>query len=69
MNAVGPETVSADTVPDLMRSWFPDRYRDLDLSHYERPGHSRDPVFDITRIKVELGFIPKKCTPDQAAGR
>jgi nucleoside-diphosphate-sugar epimerase len=62
MNAVGPESVAVDTVPDLMRSWFPDKYWDLDLSHYEKPGHGRDPVFDITTIRNELGFIPKKCT-------
>lgn len=59
MNAVGPDSASEDTVPDLMHSWFPERYQQLDLSHYKCTGHERDPVFDITRIKSELGFEPK----------
>ncbi len=59
MNAVGPDSASTDTVPDLMRSWFPHAYKDLDLSHYQRPGHEKDPVFAINRIKEELSFEPK----------
>ncbi len=59
MNAVGPDSASEDTVPDLMRYWFPKYYQQLDLSYYKRPGHERDPVFDISRIKTELGFKPR----------
>ena len=27
---------------------------------YERPGHERDPVYDISRIREELGFVPER---------
>ena len=30
------------------------------MAHYERAGHERDPVYDIARIKAELGFVPAR---------
>lgn len=60
MNAVGAQACAADTVPEILRAWYgPDADR-IDLSHYARPGHERDPVYDISRIREELGFVPER---------
>ncbi len=60
LNAVGAQACAEDTVPEILRAWYgPDADR-IDLSHYERPGHERDPVFDISRIREELGFAPER---------
>lgn len=60
MNAVGAQACAEDTVPEILRAWYgPDADR-IDMSHYERPGHERDPVFDISRIREELGFAPER---------
>lgn len=58
MNAVGARACAEDTVPDILRAWYGSDVDRLDLSHYERPGHERDPLYDITRIREELGFAP-----------
>ncbi len=63
MNATGAHTCVAGTVPELMRSWYGADAEAIDFSHYERPGHERDPVFDITRIRDELGFTPVRGIP------
>jgi len=57
MNAVGPKVFAEDTVPEIMRAWYPDLK--IDLSHYERPGHEHDPIFDIRRVREEIGFVPE----------
>ena len=59
LNAVGGQACVAVPVPELMRSWYGSDVDELDFSHYERPGHERDPVYDITRIRQELGFVPQ----------
>jgi len=38
---------------------------ELDMSHYERPGHERDPVFDTRLIEAEIGFAPKRKVLDE----
>lgn len=60
MNAVAAQACAADTIPDIIRAWYGSDADRLDLSHYERPGHERDPVFAISRIKEELGFVPER---------
>ncbi len=60
MNAVGTQACAEDTVPEIIRGWYGRDTDKIDLSHYERPGHERDPVFEIDRIKEELGFIPER---------
>lgn len=60
LNAVGAQACAEDTVPEIIRSWYGRDADRLDLSCYERPGHERDPVFDISRIKHELGFVPER---------
>ncbi len=59
LNAVGAQACTAVSVPELLRSWYGDDANTLDLSHYEEPGRERDPVYDITRIREELGFVPQ----------
>jgi len=59
MNAVGAQACVEDTIPEIIRARYGEGAAGLDLSHYERPGHERDPVFDISRIKQELGFTPE----------
>ncbi len=57
MNAVGAQANAGDTVAEIIRGWYGD---DVDVSHYQRPGHERDPIYQIDRIKEELGFVPQR---------
>ena len=59
LNAVGGQACTAVPVPELLRSWFGSDADGLDFSHYERPGREKDPVYDITRLREELGFAPQ----------
>lgn len=58
MNATAAQANVADPLPVVLRAWWPDL--ELDLSHYERPGHERDSAFDIRRVRTELGFVPQR---------
>lgn len=60
MNAVGTRACADDPVPVIIRSWYGRDAEKIDLSHYERPGHEQDPLFDISRIREELGFVPER---------
>ena len=40
-------------------SWYGSDADRLDFSHYEQPGRERDPVYDISGIREELGFVPQ----------
>ena len=53
MNAAGPRAWVADPVADILRGWWGE---EVDVSHFDRPGHEYDSVFDVTRIREELGF-------------
>ena len=64
MNAAGPQACVIDTIPEIFRARYGADAAGLDLSHYERPGHERDPVFDTTRITEELGFVPERTVLD-----
>ncbi len=57
LNVVGPRACSYDPVATLLRAWYPNG--DLDLSHYEKPGDERAPLFDMDGIRRELGFVPQ----------
>lgn len=54
MNASGPKAWAADPVADILRNWWGD---DVDVSHFEQPGHEYDSVYDVRRIKEVLGFV------------
>lgn len=59
-NAVGAQANVVDPVPKILRVWYGEDANQLDFSHYERSGHERDPIYDISKIKKELGFVPKR---------
>lgn len=59
LNAVGAQACTAVPIPELLRSWFGDDAGAIDFSHYEQPGREKDPVYDISRIREELGFVPQ----------
>ena len=54
MNATGPKAWVADPVADVLRAWWRD---DVDVSHFEQPGHAYDSVFDVRQIEETLGFV------------
>lgn len=58
LNLVGPTSATDDPVPAVLRASSDKRWRDYDLSHYERPGHEHDPLFSLENLKNELGFLP-----------
>ena len=58
LNATGTRACVADSVPALLRAWYGADADAIDFSHYERPGHERDAVYDPSRIQAELGFVP-----------
>jgi UDP-glucose 4-epimerase len=53
LNATGPQAWSAVPVAELLRAWWGD---EVDVSHYEKPGHEWDSLFDVCGIERELGF-------------
>lgn len=60
MNATGAQACVTAPVPVILRSWYGADADKMDFSHYERPDHEYDPVYDITRIQAELGFVPER---------
>jgi nucleoside-diphosphate-sugar epimerase len=54
MNATGPQAWVADPVADILRNWYGD---EVDLSHFEQPGHEYAAVYEVSRIEAELGFV------------
>ena len=54
LNASSPKAWVADSVADILRNWWG---TDVDLSHFEQSGHEHDSIYDVTRIKTELGFV------------
>ena len=61
MNVTAEHAFVADgcTVPQVMRAIYGDAVAHIDFSHYERPGHERDALYDNALVREELGFKPK----------
>ena len=57
LNTCGPRACVGKPVAEVLRAWFGE---ECDLSHYEQPGHEWDAVYDVTRIREELGFVAEK---------
>lgn len=57
MNAAGPKAWVSVPVAQVLREWWGD---DVDLTHFEQPGHEYDSVYDVTRIRGELGFVAQR---------
>ncbi|MBT3344937.1 MAG: NAD(P)-dependent oxidoreductase [Gemmatimonadetes bacterium] len=54
MNATSPRAWAEDPVADILRNWWGD---DVDLSHFSQAGHEYDAVYEVSRIRTELGFV------------
>ena len=54
MNAAGPKAWVAAPVAEILRNWWGS---DVDLSYFEKPGHEYDSVYDVSRIKTEIGLV------------
>jgi UDP-glucose 4-epimerase len=61
MNATGPKAWVADPVAEVLRNWWGD---DVDLSHFEQPGHEYDTVYRVDRVREELGFVAQRLPGD-----
>ena len=61
MNVTAEHAFVADgfTVPQVMQDIYGDGVAHIDFSHYERPGHERDALYDNSLVREELGFVPK----------
>ncbi|MFL7807870.1 MAG: NAD-dependent epimerase/dehydratase family protein [Anaerolineae bacterium] len=57
MNAAPPVAWVADPVADILANWWGD---DVDLSHFQQPGHEYDAIYDVSRIERELGFVAER---------
>jgi len=55
---VAPRPYSLDPVPDVMRSYYGEMAKDIDMSHYDDPKHKEDPVYDLQPGR-DLGWEPK----------
>lgn len=53
MNAAGPKAWVSAPVAEILRNWWGD---DVDLAHFEQPGHEFDSVYDVSLVRRELGF-------------
>jgi nucleoside-diphosphate-sugar epimerase len=53
MNAVSSKAWATDPVADILKHWYG---RDVDVSHYEQPGHEGDGVYACRRMNDELGI-------------
>lgn len=60
LNATAPQACVAVPIQELLRSWYGDSLGELDLSHYQRPGHERDALYDVSGVERELGFVAQR---------
>ncbi len=54
MNATAPRSWTAVPVAEILKTWWGD---EVDLSHFEQPGHEYDSVYDVSLILSEIGFV------------
>jgi len=57
MNTAGPTAWAAVPVIEILRNWWG---TDVDLSYFEEAGHEYHSVYDVSRIKTEIGFVAEK---------
>ena len=57
MNAAAPRAWVAAPVAEILRNWWGN---DVNLSHFEKPGNEYDSIYDVSRIKNEIGFVAEK---------
>jgi len=57
---VAPTAYAVHSVPDIIRSMYGDEAASkIDMSHYSKRGRERDPLYDLSAAKKELGWEPK----------
>ncbi len=61
MNAAGPRAWSADPVADILENWWGS---EVDVSHFRQPAHTYDSVYDVNRIREEIGFVANVLPPN-----
>lgn len=54
MNATGPKAWTAVPVVEILRNWWGN---EVDLSYFEQPGHEYNSVYEVDRIRQEIGFV------------
>ena len=54
LNALPPKVWATAPTADLLRNWWG---TEVDLSHFMKPGNEFAGVFDVSRIRQELGFV------------
>ncbi len=54
MNASGPRAWVAEPMSKVLRNWWGG---DVDVSHYDDPAHAYASLYDVNRIRDELGFV------------
>ena len=69
MNAACNRIWASVATAALLRHWWG---KDVDCSYYDHPDHTFAPVFDVARIRAELGFtatVPAHSTADSGNRR
>ena len=54
MNAVSPKAWTAVPVVEILRNWWGN---EVDLSYFDQPGQEYNSVYEVDRIKGEIGFV------------
>lgn len=54
MNATGPRIWATAPTAEVLRNWYGN---EVDVSPFLRPGHEYDGVYDVRRIREEIGFV------------
>ncbi len=57
LNAAGPRACVAAPVAEILKAWWG---KDVDVSHFQKPGHEYDSVYDVSLVKKELGFVAER---------
>ena len=53
MNATGPRVWASAPTAEILRNWYGN---EVDVSYFEQPGNEWKGVYDVSRVKRELGF-------------
>lgn len=64
LNAAGPKAWVARPTAEILEAWWG---REVDLTHYRRPGHEYDSAYAVGAIRRELGFVAGRLPPPAAA--
>jgi UDP-glucose 4-epimerase len=54
LNAAGPRAWVSQPVSEVLKSWYG---KDVDTSHFDQREHAWAGVFDVSKIREQLGFV------------